>query len=107
MNRILKQAIVLLLAVSLLFTILVTTNKPAYACRCLEFPSPQVALNNATAVFTGRVISAAAGRATFSISQIWKGEVLQKHRAYFNFGDHLIREIQEIKCNGRRCATFG
>ncbi|HEY9801759.1 MAG TPA: hypothetical protein V6D25_15485 [Leptolyngbyaceae cyanobacterium] len=77
-NRILKPAIVLVLAVTLLITIVATTNKPAYACRCASFPSPQEALNNATAVFAGRVISVnTSGSATFSVSQIWKGEVLQ------------------------------
>jgi hypothetical protein len=78
-NRILKLAIVLLLAVPLLITILVTTNKPAYACRCEYIESPQVALNDATAVFAGRVISVDASRSvTFSVSQIWKGEVSQQ-----------------------------
>jgi hypothetical protein len=78
-KRIFKPATVLLLAVALLITILVTTNKPAYACRCAGFPTPQEALNNATAVFAGRVISVnQSGNTTFSVSQIWKGEVLQK-----------------------------
>ncbi|MBD2537186.1 hypothetical protein H6G97_51635, partial [Nostoc flagelliforme FACHB-838] len=74
-NRILKLVIILLVAAALLTTILVTTNKPAYACRCSQFPSPQDALKGATAVFAGKVISVnAAGSATFSVSQIWKGE---------------------------------
>lgn len=78
-NRILKLVIILLVAVPLLITILVTTNKPAYACRCSQFPSPQDALKGAKAVFAGKVISVnAAGSATFSVSQIWKGEVLQQ-----------------------------
>ena len=78
-NRILKLVIILLMAAALLTTILVTTNKPAYACRCSQFPSPQDALKGATAVFAGKVISVnAAGSAIFSVSQIWKGEVLQQ-----------------------------
>lgn len=58
----------------------------AYACSCAPPPSPTVALNQATAVFAGRVTAAAEPGGlfsssadpmtiTFHVSQVWKGDV--------------------------------
>lgn len=55
---------------------------PAYSCSCAPSPDPLQALDEATAVFSGRVadISQHRGRltVTFDVDQQWKGETAQR-----------------------------
>ncbi|MGB7443729.1 MAG: hypothetical protein WA919_21915 [Coleofasciculaceae cyanobacterium] len=75
-QQILKQTgITLLLVPSLLFV----NTKRAEACSCIQPPPPLTALEQATAVFAGKVTSINQTEpfnleVTFQVSQAWKGE---------------------------------
>ncbi|MBI2572815.1 hypothetical protein HYV86_03070 [Candidatus Woesearchaeota archaeon] len=69
-----------------LFCILVTSSI-ALACSCIQPGSPQESLDQATAVFVGKVIeiqppilplsSTDPIKVTFEVSQVWKGDITQ------------------------------
>ena len=59
------------------FTLMIAAS-PASACRCKAPPAPKVAMEQATAVFVGKVVSVEPNRShgvnvTFEVNRAWKG----------------------------------
>jgi hypothetical protein len=56
------------------FLVLPLFSQEAFACSCAGRPDAAMALNSASAVFSGRVVAADQTMARFQVEKVWKGK---------------------------------